>query len=102
MKTISEITREEFDTFKAHKKKFEYTLDEANTLVNLTRTYVNSGAPSCLTCGDSLRKTKTMANEWLITNTDKIEAILLEREKPIQVEPVPHIYQKNNNSNKKK
>jgi hypothetical protein len=81
MKTLEEITREEFNQMEKHHKQYMYTEAEAMEVVNLVRFYINSRQPSCMSCSNSLREAKTMLNEFYLANKDKMIQILTEREK---------------------
>jgi hypothetical protein len=82
MTNINEMTREELNAFRYHKAKFEYNQAEAMDLLNLVRKYINQNQPSCFSCGNALRDTKTAANEFLMAFGDEIEARLNAEENP--------------------
>lgn len=76
MLKIEEITQTDWDRMLAHKSKIEYNQAEAMDLVNLVRTYIFEGQPSCMSCGGTLRSAKTRMNEWIMANREKVETIL--------------------------
>lgn len=85
MKKLEEITREDFEKFKFHKTKIEYTQPEGMDLVNLVRTYINDRQASCFSCGSALRDAKTAANEFYYAFGEQMEAIVLEKEMNKQI-----------------
>jgi len=87
MRTKEEMTQEDFEAFKKHKKMFQYNQEETNELLNLVRLYINPNQPHCPSCTNALRKVKTDANDYLNRNEeffDKKFALAIVQEEIIE------------------
>lgn len=84
MTNRNNMTRQELELFKYHKKKIEYTQSEGMELVNLVRKFIDDRQASCFSCGNALREAKTVANEFLAAYGNEIEMRLQLEENPIE------------------
>jgi hypothetical protein len=80
MKTVKDITQEEFDLFVKYKAQYEWTNNDMMGVVNLSRMYVNPRTPSCLSCSNSFRETLNTLRSFYLNNKDEMERILLEKQ----------------------
>lgn len=76
MLTYKDVTQEQLDAMRLHKKKYQYTESEAVEVFNLVKMFVDPRQATCMSCQANLRDAKTKLNYFLIANEEAIVANL--------------------------
>jgi len=82
MKTVSEITQEDYDQFVSFIGKTDWTTNEMNSVVSISRLYVNPRTPSCLTCSSYFRESLNNVRAFFLNNRAEMELILSNKQQP--------------------
>lgn len=80
MKTIKDITKEEFAAMARHRHLLEYNINDQVELINLVRLFINKHQPDCLTCHGSLRQAKNDLNAFYENNKGAIQQKFIDEE----------------------
>jgi phage gpG-like protein len=80
--SIKHLTEEDFNLFKKHRTLLYYTTADANELMNIVRKYVDPHIGNCLTCNNTLRHAKDIANQYYENIKNEAEVKFYSEEKP--------------------